>query len=195
MGKSKKVGKFLNTVKISSKDIAMEFDICRYAHITMKAGKFVCVSEIELSSGEVIPELEPDKDHKYLGILKVNNIMHTERKDKIQKEYCRGVRQLTLLKYNGGNTISLINSNTKVDKKRTESYKQKGMKLWQWRELPSTEQHRQTVHPRMEGGSGLCGKFRINSFSISRSVGEKIFEVRFSKKEKIFSEHEGPAST
>lgn len=47
----------------------------------------------------------------------------------------------------------------------------------------------------MEGGSGLSGKSRINSFSISRSVGGKIFEVRFSKKEKIFSEHEGPAST
>ena len=45
------------------------------------------VGGMKLSSGEVIPELESDKDYKYLGNLKANNIMHTEMKDKIQKEY------------------------------------------------------------------------------------------------------------
>ena len=36
--------------------------------------------------------------------------MQTEMKDKIQKEYYRTVRQLTLSKLNGGNTIRAINS-------------------------------------------------------------------------------------
>ena len=36
--------------------------------------------------------------------------MHTEMKDKIQKEYYRRVRQLTSSKLNGGNTIRAINS-------------------------------------------------------------------------------------
>ena len=36
--------------------------------------------------------------------------MHTEMKDKIQKEYYRRVRQLMSSKLNGGNTIRAINS-------------------------------------------------------------------------------------
>ena len=48
----------------------------------MKAGKIVSVVEMELSSGEVTPELESDKGYKYLGILEANDIMHTRLKDK-----------------------------------------------------------------------------------------------------------------
>ena len=47
----------------------------------MKAGKLASVGGMELSSGEVIPELESDKGYKYLGILEANNIMFTEMKD------------------------------------------------------------------------------------------------------------------
>ena len=35
---------------------------------------------MELSSGEIIPELESDKGYKYLGILEAGDIMHTEMK-------------------------------------------------------------------------------------------------------------------
>ena len=64
----------------------MEFGINKCAHVTMKAGKLVSVGEMELSSGEVTPELESDKGYKYLGILEANDIMHTGLKDKTQKE-------------------------------------------------------------------------------------------------------------
>ena len=47
----------------------------------MKAGKLASVGGMELSSGEVIPELESEKGYKYLGILEANNIMFTEMKD------------------------------------------------------------------------------------------------------------------
>ena len=70
----------------------------------------VSVSGKELSSGKLIPELESDIDYKYIGILEVNDIMHTEMKDEIQKKYFWRVRQLTSLKLNGGNTIRSINS-------------------------------------------------------------------------------------
>ena len=43
---------------------------------------------MHLSSAEVIPELESDKDYQY---LQATNIMHPEMKDKIQKEYYRRV--------------------------------------------------------------------------------------------------------
>ena len=73
----------------------MEFGISRCANVTMKAGKLVSVGGMELLSGGLIPELESDNGYKNLGILEANNIMHTEMKDKIQKEYYRRVRQLT----------------------------------------------------------------------------------------------------
>ena len=53
----------------NSKAIAMEFDISKCAHVTMKARKLVVVGGMERSTGEVIPKLESDKDYKYLGIF------------------------------------------------------------------------------------------------------------------------------
>ena len=46
-----------NTIRIFSKDIAMEFGISKCAHISMKAEKVVKVGGMKHSSGEVIPEL------------------------------------------------------------------------------------------------------------------------------------------
>ena len=43
----------------------MEFGISKCAHVTVKTGKLVSVGILELSSGEVIPELERDKGYKY----------------------------------------------------------------------------------------------------------------------------------
>ena len=91
----------------------MGFGISKCAHVTMKVGGMKAVvsnSGKELSSGKLIPELESDIDYKYIGILEVNDIMHTEMKDEIQKKYFWRVRQLTSLKLNGGNTIRSINS-------------------------------------------------------------------------------------
>ena len=73
-----------STVRILFKYIAMEFGISKCAYVTMKTEKLVSVGGMELSSGEVMPELESDKGYKYLGILEANDIMHTEMKDKIQ---------------------------------------------------------------------------------------------------------------
>ena len=86
----------------------MEFGISKSAHVTMKAGKLVSVGGMELPSREVIPELVSVKVHKYLSILEANDIMHTEMKDKIQKEYYKRVRQLTSSKLNDGNTITAV---------------------------------------------------------------------------------------
>ena len=46
-----------NTIRIFSKDIAMEFGVSKYAHISVKAEKVVKVGGMKHSSGEVIPEL------------------------------------------------------------------------------------------------------------------------------------------
>ena len=106
----KEAERLTNTVRNFSKDIAMEFGISKCSHVTTKAGKLVSVGGMEISSVEVIPELEPDKGYKYLGILEAEDIMHNEMKEKIKKEYYWRVRQLTSSKPNGGNTIRAINS-------------------------------------------------------------------------------------
>ena len=104
----KEAERFKYTVRIFSKDIAMEFGISKCAHVTVKARKLVSVGGMKISSEEVILELELDKGYKYLVILEANGIMHTEMKDKIQKKYYRTVRQLKSSKLNGGNTIRAI---------------------------------------------------------------------------------------
>ena len=55
----KEAERLTDTVRIFSKDISMEFGINKCALVTMKAGKLI-VGGMELSSGEVIPELASD---------------------------------------------------------------------------------------------------------------------------------------
>ena len=101
----------------------MEFGVNQCAHVTMKAGKLVSVGGMELLTGEVIPELDSDTRYKYIGISEANDIMHTEMKDKIQKEHYRRKRQLTSSKLNYGNKLRdcILSKtqcwNTKVAKK------------------------------------------------------------------------------
>ena len=109
-GNSKKEAERLTkTFRIFLKDIAMEFGISKWAYVTIKAQKIFSVGGMELSSGEVIPELKSEKGYKHFSILEANDIMHTEIKDKIKKEYYRRVTQLASLKINGGNKIRTIN--------------------------------------------------------------------------------------
>ena len=109
-GNSKKEAERLTkTFRIFLTDIAMEFGISKCAYVTIKAQKLFSVGGMELSSGEVIPELKSEKGYKHFSILEANDIMHTEIKDKIKKEYYRRVTQLASLKINGGNKIRTVN--------------------------------------------------------------------------------------
>ena len=61
-GNSEKgAGRLTDTVTIFPKDIPMEFGISKCSHVTVKAGKLISIGGMELSSGEVIPELESEK--------------------------------------------------------------------------------------------------------------------------------------
>ena len=64
----------------------------------------------------VISELESDIGYKYLGILEANDIMHSEMKDKIQKEYFRRVRQLTSSKLPCDILRKIYSRNTRMNK-------------------------------------------------------------------------------
>ena len=48
-GNSKReVERLTNTVRIFSKDIDLEFRLCKCAHVTIKAGKLVSIGRMEL---------------------------------------------------------------------------------------------------------------------------------------------------
>ena len=173
-GNSKKEAeRHKNTVRIFSKDIAMEFGISKCSHVTMKAGKLVSVGGMELSFGEVIPELESDKGYKYLGILEVDDLMHTKMKDKIKEEYYSRVKQLTSLNLSGGNTIRAINSRAvslvrysagilKWTKDELKAMDRKTKKILAMNRMyhPQSDTDRLYI-PRVEGGRGLLSIARL----------------------------------
>ena len=207
----KEAERLTNTVRIFLKDIAMKFGISKCAHVTMKAGKFVSVGRMELSSGEVIPDLESEKGYKYLGILEANDIMHTEIKDKIQKEYHKRVRQLISSKLNGGNTIRAVNS-------WAVSLVRYGAEILKWAKdelkvMDGKTRQKMTMnrmyHPqtdtarfyilRMESGRGIlsikdCAETEEQNLSLYLDLSEERL-LRFSKSEKIRPQYEGPVST
>ena len=169
----KKAERLTNTIIIFSKDIALEFGISKCSHVTMKTGKLVSIGGIELSSGEVMAELESDKGYKYLGILEADDIMHTEMKDKIKKEYYRRARQLTSSKLNGGNTIRAINSRAvslvrysagilKWTKDELKAMDRKTKKILAMNRMyhPQSDTDRLYI-PRVEGGRGLLSIARL----------------------------------
>ena len=166
---------------------------------------------MELSSGEVIPELESDKGYKYLGILEAGDIMHTEMKDKIKKKYYRRVRQLASSKLNGGNTIRTINSQAislvrysarilKLTKDELKAMDRKTRKIMTMNRMyhPQIDTGRLYI-PRMEGGRVLlstadCVETEEQNLSLYLDQSEERL-LRLSKSERILPQYGGPVST
>ena len=197
----KEAERLTNTVRNFSKDIAVEFGISKCSHVTTKARKLVSIGGMELSSGEVIAELEPEKDYKYLGILEAENIMHTEMKDKIKKEYYRRVKQLTSSKPNGGNRIRPINSRAaslvrysagilKWTKDELKAMDRKTRKIIAMTRIyhPQSDTDRLYI-PRVEGGRELlsiadCVETEEQNLSLYLDQSEERL-LRLSKSERI----------
>ena len=207
----KEAERLTSIVRIFSKDVAMEIGISKCAHITMKAGKLASVAGMERSSGEVIPELESDKGYKYLGILETIDIIRTEMKDKIQREYYERVRQPKSSKLNGGNTIRPINfwsvslvrysaGILKWTKDELKVMDRKTRKIMTINRMyhPQSDTDRLYI-PRMKGVQELlslkdCVKTEEQNLSLCLDQSEERL-LRFFKSEKILPQYEGPVST
>ena len=177
----------------------------------MNAGELTSVGGMELSSGEVIPELESDKGYKYIDIFEANDIMHIEMKNKNQKEYYRRVRQLTSSKLIGGNTVRTINSRAvslvrysagilKWTKDELKVMDRKTRKIMTMNTMyhPQGDTGRPYI-PTMEGGRGHlsiadCVETEEQNLSLYLVQSEERL-LRFSKSERIFLEYEEPVST
>ena len=100
----------VQTVRLISEDIGMEFGISKCAMIEMKRGKMVKNDGIELPDGERIRSLEIDEAYKYLGVLQSDKGKSKEMKGIVRKEYFRRLRMILRSSLNSGNTVQTINA-------------------------------------------------------------------------------------
>ena len=87
----------------------MQFGIDKCAMLVMKKGKIVKPDGTKLPNGKVIKSLEGES-YKYLGVLETDEVIVNEMKDKVKKEYYRGVRKVLETKLNSGNVFKAINT-------------------------------------------------------------------------------------
>ena len=106
----KEIDILINSVRIFSQDIRMEFGINKCATIVMKRGKIKESKGITLPDGQQIKSLEEGDGYKYLGILEAENIKSKEMKETTTKEYFRRIRRILKSKLNAGNIVTAINS-------------------------------------------------------------------------------------
>ena len=110
-GKSEKqVDTLLNTVRVFSQDIGMQFGVNKCAVLVLKRGKVVRCERVEMPNNQVIKSLGEGEGYKYLGMLEADGVKHMEMKENVTKEYYRRVRKILKSKLNGGNVINAINT-------------------------------------------------------------------------------------
>ena len=99
----------VQTVRIFSDDIGMEFWIGKCATSVLKRGKITKFNGISLPDGKVMKGLIEGAGYKYLGIIHANQIRYTEMKTKVKTEYLRRVCKVLETKLNCGKIIEGIN--------------------------------------------------------------------------------------
>ena len=71
----KGLNSLVQTVRVFSEDVGMEFGIENCAMLVMEKGKIVKSVGIELPNGKVIKSLQEGESYKYLGILEANKFL------------------------------------------------------------------------------------------------------------------------
>ena len=103
------VDTLVQTVRVITEDMRMEFGIEKCALVNIERGKLKKVEGISLPNDVTIKEIE-ESGYKYLGVQEGAQIMHEEMKQKIKKEYVSRVRAVLKSKLDGGNTVTAINT-------------------------------------------------------------------------------------
>ena len=65
---------------------------------------------VQLSTGDLIQELENEATYKYLGLNESDSISHTAMKENLEKEYLTRVRKVLKSDLNSSNKIKAINT-------------------------------------------------------------------------------------
>ena len=98
------IDNLVNTVRIFSEDIKMEFGLPKCGVLIMKREKVVKSEGISMPDGKMMKNIE-EGGYKYLGILEADGVKHEEKKDQTKKEYIRRVKNILKSKSNGRNII------------------------------------------------------------------------------------------
>ena len=101
----KRLDSLVQTVRVFSEDIEMEFCIEKCATLVMQKEKVVKSVDIELPDGKVIKSLQEGESYKYLGILEANIFLEEKMKLNVSKEYIRRLRKVLKSKLNGENLV------------------------------------------------------------------------------------------
>ena len=81
---TKEIDTLVQTVRITSGDISMEFGIEKCAHVNIQRGKVTRSEGIQLPDGNNIRDID-ETGYKCLGIIKGEEIKHQEMEEKIKK--------------------------------------------------------------------------------------------------------------
>ena len=103
---SNELKSLLNTVRIFSTNISMEFGLEKCATLTIHKGK----ATHTLSNNNTIKGLSLEESYKYLGVPQAEDVKHRHVKKQISGEYTNRVRKIRKSKLNGGKTIQTINN-------------------------------------------------------------------------------------
>ena len=106
----KRLDSLVQTVRVFSKDIGMEFGIKKCAMLVMEKRKIVKSVGIELLDGKVIESLQEGESYKYLGILEAHKFLEEKMKLHVSKEYVRRIRKVLKSKLNDQNLVCGVNT-------------------------------------------------------------------------------------
>jgi len=109
----KELKSLMDIVATEAAKTGMEFGLNKCATLHMRRGKpqKASTEEMQLESGEAIPNLKTDEEYKYLGMQQRDTIDHKGMKDKLTKAYRNRIRTiLKKTKLNSANTIKAINT-------------------------------------------------------------------------------------
>ena len=106
----KDIDSLVNTARIFSEDINMNFGLEKCAKVTIKRGKKESGHGITLPEGKEIKNLEIEEEYKYLGLLESDEFNSTRIKEKAKQEYKKRLRLILKSKLHGRNQITAINT-------------------------------------------------------------------------------------
>ena len=106
----KELDSLVQTIRIFSKDIGMEFGIEKCAILVIEKEKIVKSVGIELADCTVIKSLQEGESYNCIGILEAERFFGEEMKLKVSKEYFRRLKRVLKSKLNGGNLVQGVNT-------------------------------------------------------------------------------------
>ena len=106
---TKSLDSLVQTIRIITEDMRMEFGIDKCAVVNIVRGKTIQTEGIKLPDNKTIQDIGMTP-YKYLGILESDTIKSQEMKIAIRKEYFSRVKAILKSKLNSGNTVKAINT-------------------------------------------------------------------------------------